>query len=88
MDCFVACAPLRKRFAFVAGNDASAAWLFALQQFFTKTPSKMTPANNTLLTGNGLSAGFSVLVRLAYKASGTAPRARSAKGTWEGICVG
>jgi hypothetical protein len=21
MDCFVACAPLRKRFAFVAGND-------------------------------------------------------------------
>jgi hypothetical protein len=23
LDCFVACAPLRKRFAFVAGNDAS-----------------------------------------------------------------
>ena len=23
MDCFVACAPLRKRFAFVAGNDAA-----------------------------------------------------------------
>ena len=23
MDCFVACAPLRKRFAFVAGNDGS-----------------------------------------------------------------
>jgi hypothetical protein len=22
VDCFVACAPLRKRFAFVAGNDA------------------------------------------------------------------
>jgi hypothetical protein len=22
MDCFVACAPVRKRFAFVAGNDA------------------------------------------------------------------
>ena len=24
MDCFVACAPLRKRFAFVAGNDGYA----------------------------------------------------------------
>jgi hypothetical protein len=24
MDCFVACAPLHKRFAFVAGNDAVA----------------------------------------------------------------
>jgi hypothetical protein len=24
MDCFVAIAPLRKRFAFVAGNDAAA----------------------------------------------------------------
>jgi C4-dicarboxylate-binding protein DctP len=75
MDCFVACAPLRKRFAFVAGNDASAAWLFALQQFFTKTPSKMTPANNTLLTGNGLSAGFSVLVRLAQGIRNRAARA-------------
>jgi hypothetical protein len=24
LDCFVACAPLRKRFAFVAGNDGTA----------------------------------------------------------------
>ncbi|SHN79954.1 hypothetical protein SAMN05444170_4170 [Bradyrhizobium erythrophlei] len=25
LDCFVACAPVRKRFAFVAGNDGSVA---------------------------------------------------------------
>jgi C4-dicarboxylate-binding protein DctP len=37
----------------------------------------MTPANKPLLTGNGLSAGFSVLVRLAYKASGAARRGRA-----------
>jgi hypothetical protein len=40
---------------------------FALQQFTTKTRSK-----RPLLTGNGLSPGFSLYVRLAYKASGAA----------------
>jgi len=33
-----------------------------------------------LLTGNGLSAGFSVLMRLAYKASGAALGAVPQKG--------
>ena len=28
MDCFVACAPVRKRFAFVAGNDGKRSFAF------------------------------------------------------------
>jgi hypothetical protein len=32
MDCFVASAPLRKRFAFVAGNDAVGALIPLKQQ--------------------------------------------------------
>jgi C4-dicarboxylate-binding protein DctP len=47
---------------------------FAPQQFPPKTRSK-----RPLLTGNGLSPGFSLYVRLAYKASGAAQGARSAK---------
>ena len=62
MDRFVACAPLRKRFAFVAGNDAPVTWLLRCSIAFRRP----------LLTGNGLWAAFSVLVRLAYKGFGTA----------------
>jgi hypothetical protein len=35
MDCFVARAPLRKRFAFVAGNDGGSLQL--LQSYFSKS---------------------------------------------------
>jgi hypothetical protein len=79
-------APLRKRFAFVAANDVPPAVFFALQHFsprlslITETLSKVTLKTAPLLTGNGLSEGFSVLVRLAYKASGGA-RAVPQKGT-------
>jgi hypothetical protein len=32
VDCFVASAPLRKRYAFVAGNDAVGVWSNSKQQ--------------------------------------------------------
>ena len=46
MDCFVTNAPLRKRFAFVAGNDGS---VFALSHAF----SDATPSISISMAGFG-----------------------------------
>jgi hypothetical protein len=52
MDCFVASAPLRKRFAFVAGNDGSTRLRDLAARFRTSSASNVPPSKKSEGAGN------------------------------------